>query len=237
MPTSTSNTHTAVTSGDFWWTAPGELVEPANEQRGGISGVYRIVDPQSGVLHYVKRQSNHLFRDLRHPLPRPTLLREWKNMRRCAALGVPTAVPVFFDMRHDEKGWHAVLVTRDLGGYISLENALRHGRLTPDQQSAALASVAHALLPLHKARRKHGHLYPKEVFINISTVPTRTAVVDWELSRYRFSRSKAAETDLRRLLRSLVQMGLPQAKLTAVVDLYREHGIGLPHNFIESCTR
>lgn len=232
-----SRTHAAAASRDFWWTAPGELVEPANYQRGGISGVYRITEPQSGVLHYVKRQSNHLFRDLQHPLPRPTLLREWKNMQRCAALGVPTAKPVFFDMRRDEKGWHAVLVTRDLSGYVSLDHAFRHDMLTPAQQSAALASVARALLPLHRARRKHGHLYPKEVFVDISATPPKAAVVDWELSRYRFSRRKAAATDLRRLLRSLVQMGLSQDMLTAVVDIYRKHGITLPRHFIDTCTR
>ena len=70
---------------DRWWHSPGEWVEPANQRRGGESGVCLLQhwDTNRPRL-YCKRQSGHLYRSLRHPLGRPTILRELQAYRALA---------------------------------------------------------------------------------------------------------------------------------------------------------
>ena len=79
----------AVTQGeerfDRWWNTAGDWVEAPNVRRGGESGVQRLQLPD-GTLAYVKRQVGHLYRSLRHPLGRPTALRERATRARiCGA--------------------------------------------------------------------------------------------------------------------------------------------------------
>lgn len=191
----------------LWWSVQGEWVEDVNQRRGGTSGIQRIVDAHSGALYYIKRQVNHLYRDLRFPGGRPTLLREWLNLHRCAELGVPTATPVFFDMRKGTGGWEAVLVTRGLDGYVSIEEGVSRQLWTREQWHEILIVLAQVLAPLHRARRKHGHLYPKEVFVR--TRPAiAIALLDWEIGRYVGRRRWAAQSDLGRLWRSLMELGV-----------------------------
>lgn len=202
-----------------WWEAQGEWVEPPNQRRGGTSGVQRVVDAASGVDYYVKRQVNHLYRDLRFPAGRPTLLREWLNLRRCAVLGVPSAACVFFDMRKRAGQWEAVLVTRGLTEYVSLEDGIKQRQWQSEQRREILLRLARILVPLHRARRKHGHLYPKEIFVR--TQPTLDiALVDWEVSRRALSARRAAYSDLSRLSRSLTSLDVPLEERQAFLAHY-----------------
>ncbi|OZI37664.1 hypothetical protein CAL29_04530 [Bordetella genomosp. 10] len=212
----------------FWWSVQGEWVEEPNNRRGGFSGVQRVIVPESGACYYVKRQRNHLFRSVRYPAGRPTLLREWQSMRFCQSIGVPTAPLVFFDMQKSKEGWDSILVTRGLSGYVSLDQAYAEKLWSPEQRAAALRAVAGALISLHRARRKHGHLYPKEVFVDFSHSQPAVAIVDWELSRYRLTAAQAAQPDVRRLLKSLLGLGMTQDELRLFFDAYRASGIHLP---------
>lgn len=212
----------------FWWSVQGEWVEEPNNRRGGFSGVQRVVLPESGECYYVKRQRNHLFRSVRYPRGRPTLLREWRSMRLCQKIGVPTATVEFFDMRRDKEGWDAILVTRDLRGYVSLDRAYAEDLWSAEQRAEALRAVAGTLLTLHRARRKHGHLYPKEVFVNFDGPRPAVAIVDWELSRYCLTAARAARPDVRRMLKSLVGSGMTQDELSLFIAEYRASGIKLP---------
>ncbi|MFC4274112.1 lipopolysaccharide kinase InaA family protein [Achromobacter aloeverae] len=212
----------------FWWSVQGEWVEEPNNRRGGFSGVQRVLVPEAGGCYYVKRQRNHLFRSVRYPTGRPTLLREWQSMRFCQSIGVPTAPLVFFEMRKSEAGWESILVTRGLQGYVSLERAYAENLWSCEQRAEALRAVAGALIALHRARRKHGHLYPKEVFVDFSGPRPAVAIVDWELSRYRLTAAQAAQPDVRRLLKSLIALGMPQDELRLFLDAYRNGGINLP---------
>ncbi len=207
-------------AGCTWWDAEGEWVEPPNVRRNGFSGVHRVTDARTGTAYYVKRQTNHLYRSLRYPTGRPTLLREWLNLRRCAALGIPVAAPVFFDMRRGQEGWEAVLVTRALENYASLEHHLRHAGWTAAQRRAVLLALAAMLAPLHMAGRKHGHLYPKEIFVR--TAPSVDVILlDWEVSRYAGSVRWAAQSDLGRLWRSLIDMGVPESERAEFLRYYQ----------------
>lgn len=212
----------------FWWSVTGEWVEEPNNRRGGFSGVQRVVLPQSGECYYVKRQRNHLFRSVRYPTGRPTLLREWQSMRFCQSIGVPTAPLVFFDMQKGKEGWESILVTRDLQGYVSLDRAYKEKLWSCQQRAEALRTVASALISLHRAHRKHGHLYPKEVFVNMSGERPAVAIVDWELSRSRLTAARAAQPDVRRLLKSLLSVGMTQDELRLFFEAYRASGINLP---------
>lgn len=213
---------------EFWWSVQGEWVEEPNSRRGGFSGVQRVYMPQSDECYYVKRQHNHLFHSVRYPAGRPTLLREWQSMRLCATIGVPTAPLVFFDMQKRGDGWDSILVTRDLRGYVSLDRGFAENIWNSAQRAAALTSVSCALVSLHRARRKHGHLYPKEVFVDLNRPEPAVAFVDWELSRYRLTASQAAGTDVRRLLKSLLLLGMTSGELRLFLASYRDNGIALP---------
>lgn len=203
----------------YWWTIEGQWVEEVNQRRGGVSGIKRVVDADSGVTYYVKRQINHNYRSLRFPSGRPTLFREWSNLKRCAALGVTTPEPVFFDMRKGAQGWEAVLVTRGLHDYISLEEGITRAMWTAAEWQQILIALASALAPLHRSARKHGHLYPKEVFVR--TRPTVSiAFLDWEMGRYVGSRRIAAQSDLARLWRSLIYLGVSDEDRRAFLSHY-----------------
>lgn len=208
------------TLGRSWWDVQGEWVEPPNERRSGISGVRKVSDASAGTAYYVKRQTNHLYRSLRFPMGRPTLHREWNNLLRCAALGVPSAPLVFFDMRRGSQGWEAVLVTRELEHYVSLEEGLATGRWNIAERRAILRKLAGVLASLHRAGRKHGHLYPKEIFVR--TEPSLdVALLDWEVSRYVMSARWAAQSDLGRLWRSLMAMGIREGERHEFLAFYQ----------------
>ncbi|OZI40290.1 InaA protein [Bordetella genomosp. 1] len=215
---------------DFWWTVQGEWAEPPNYRRGGMSGVQRVT-LEDGNAYYVKRQHNFLFRSLRYPLGAPTLLREWNNLQTFARLGVPTAPGVAFDMRREADGWHAMLVTRALDGYISLEEGFSCHRWDEPERARILTHVLDALAPLHSASRKHGHLYPKEVFVRPEADTVHVALLDLELSRRHLSRQRAARSDLRRLVNALLDRGLAQSEFELMRDAYARKGMPLPGDF------
>jgi len=209
----------------FWWNAQGPWVEPINIRRGGESGVQRL-ELGSGV-YYVKRQTNHLYRSLRYPLGRPTLHREWRNLQVCKRLGVATPTVVCFDMRRSDQGWEALLVTQALAGHTSLQAGLESGRWSAQDLERLLGRIVEAILPLHLRRRKHGHLYPKEIFIRTEGASEEVAFVDLEISRRVASGARAAQADMRRLCRSLQEFGLQENQLQHVAEQYRRHGLHL----------
>jgi len=220
---------------EFWWNIQGEWAEPPNHRRGGVSGVQRVTLPDRQT-YYVKRQVNFEFRSLIHPLGAPTLLREWHNMQLCARLGVPTAQAVAFHMQRTAQGpWRAMLVTRALDGYLSLEDGLRRRCWETGTRTAILRAVLKALAPLHRARRKHGHLYGKEVFVRVADPRIDVAFLDLELCRAHISRRRAAESDLRRLIRSLYVAGLPEQDVRDMLAYQASLGIPMSAAFAARC--
>jgi len=221
---------------EFWWEAQGEWAEPPNHRRGGVSGVQRVTLPDQQT-YYVKRQYNFTFRSLRHPLGAPTLLREWRNLQVCARLGVPTAQAVAFDAHRTAQGqWRAMLVTRALDGYLSLDDSLHRRCWDADTRAVILRAVLDALAPLHRARRKHGHLYGKEVFVRTGD-KIDVAFLDLELCRLHVSRRKAAESDLRRLIRSLYVAGLPEQEVRDMLSHQARLGLPMSEAFAARCFR
>jgi len=221
---------------EFWWDVQGEWAEPPNHRRGGFSGVQRVTLP-SGQAYYVKRQHDFVFRSFAHPFGAPTLLREWNNLQVCARLGVPTAQAVAFHAHRTKQGqWRALLVTLALDGYISLDDGLRHHGWNTGTRAAIFRAVLDAIAPLHQARRKHGHLYSKEVFVRVREGDNiDVAFLDLELCRRHVSRRKAAESDLRRLIRSLYVAGLSGQEVRDMLSYQASLGLPMTQVFAARC--
>lgn len=191
-----------------WWDTRGEWVEAPNQRREGESGVQRVLrnDPAHGVM-YCKRQVGHLYRSLRHPFGRPTVLREQHALNAFAALGVRVPRLIYCAAQRDAGQWRALLVTEALQGFISLDQwyhddcRQRWGEAVHRQM---LESVAATLARFHRARWQHGCCYPKHLFIKVRSdqrCQIEVAVLDLEKSRRRLRQADAARHDLRQLNR------------------------------------
>jgi tRNA A-37 threonylcarbamoyl transferase component Bud32 len=190
-----------------WWGVSGEWVEAPNERRGGESGVQRIL-AEDGSIAYVKRQVGHIYRSLRHPLGRPTALRERDALRSISALGIGVPELLFCGARRDEQGWRALLISAELKNYVSLETwyaSGEHARYDQATRDLVMKQLGAILARLHKARWQHGCLYDKHVFIRVREEQGQTefdiALLDLEKCRRRFSAARAARRDLLQLKR------------------------------------
>jgi len=206
----------------FWWDAAGEWVEPPNQRRNGWSGMSRcLID---GRLMYVKRQSNHLYRSVTRPRGEPTASREWRNLLLLRKLGIETPEPVFHGTRKGRSGIEAVLVTRELSGYTSLDDI----EINHPAVKASIALTLGAMLGrLHSARLQHGCLYGKHVMIRADSGGTiRIALIDLEKMRFRLTRRQAAAHDLAQLYRR--QRFLTPDEWRVLVDAHSRSLTGLP---------
>lgn len=188
---------------DRWWQCDGEWVEPPNNRRDGESGVKRVHDPQLGLL-YVKLQTNHLYRSLRHPCGRPTVLRERDALQAVQQFGITVPDIVFAGDRKMGAQWRAVLVTRALDGYRDLFDwELRRAQgVISDQRHQEMARAVGTMLGnLHGHGWQHTNLYPNHVFVSSEEgeAPVRAALIDLENSRRRWRGSQAATRDLQQL--------------------------------------
>lgn len=192
---------------DNWWSRHGEWVEQPNRRRGGESGVQRL--HEDGRLLYAKRQVGHLYRSLRHPFGRPTVLRESDALRSLDALGVRVPQVVHCSTSHCPKdGWRALLVTEALDGFEDLDAwyaSAARDRYDERLHQQMLHQLAATLARMHRARWQHGCLYAKHVFIRVSgegaDARAEVALLDLEKSRRRFSARRAALHDLQQLKR------------------------------------
>lgn len=190
----------------FWWNTSGPWVEEPNVRRSGTSGVQRVI--HAGKTVYVKRQTGHIFRSLRYPFGRPTVLREGKALSKLLQLGVTAPDPVFYGARKISGVWQGVLVTKDLNGFQDLDTWYDQGaraRLTQDQHLKIFEKLAALLSKMHLARWQHGCMRSKHIFIKV--LDTRCgpefelALLDLEKSRGRASSIRAARHDIPQLRR------------------------------------
>lgn len=186
---------------DQWWQARGEWVEAPNQRRAGESGVQRLECAGERLPLYCKRQVGHLYRSLRHPFGEPTVLRERRALMALARLGVGVPELLYCAARRVQGEWQALLVTRALDGFVSLEQW--YATPQPEAARAALMrAVGETLGRLHRARWQHGCCYPKHLFVRCEADGrVQVALLDLEKSRRRISRYAAARHDLRQLWR------------------------------------
>ncbi len=167
--------------------------EPKNVSRGGWSGVSRV--DWSGQVYFVKRQVNYAYREARRLFLRtPTLRREYKNTLRLNKINIPTPEIVIYA----EDGPNAMLVTRELTGYIDLNTYLPAA--APDQRSKMLASLLDIVICMHQSGYRHGCLYPKHIMVEEQN-PTNIALIDLEKMKYSPLKKSNAVRDICQLIR------------------------------------
>ncbi|MCB1864024.1 MAG: hypothetical protein KDG50_01225 [Chromatiales bacterium] len=219
---------------DSLWNLDGTAAEPANERRGGWSGVtiIELGDPQAPQRFFLKRQLNHGTRNWRHPLRgEPTFAREWRNIRRLLQLGVPTVEPVVFAKRRGPDGTRAMLVTAALEGYRPLDEFLAETAVfnMPRAGAGALSRrIAQAVAPMHRARMRHGSLYPKHLFVRATDAAMRdfdVRLIDLEKARSTLTIMSAALRDISQLDRHSPAMPLKR-RLRFLRDYWNALGIG-----------
>ena len=184
-------------------------MEPANQRRGGESGVQRLRPSEPGrPTLYCKRQTGHLYYSVLHPFGRPTALRELEAYHAYARAGVHVPRLVFGAARRHQGQWQALLVTEELTGFLSLDEWYAiHAHETDRQTTAALLEqVAVMLARLHRTRWQHGCCYPKHIFVRVTPQTNaqpliEAAMLDLEKSRRRWRTRDASFRDLRQLRR------------------------------------
>lgn len=182
---------------EHWWTTEGKWVEEPNERRNGWSGVMRILEQDS--LFYVKRQFNHLCYTFRHPFGWPTTSREWHYLRRLEQIGLAAPKPVFHATRRvSGGGTEAVLVTRELRGFVSLDTLTN---TTAQQRTQLAQTIGDKLGRLHRARLQHSCLYDKHVMVRWDDETPTIALIDLEKMRTRLTSASAARHDLEQFQR------------------------------------
>lgn len=190
----------------YWWSTQGPWVEEPNVRRSGTSGVQRVsID---GVQLYVKRQTGHLHRSVRHPFGRPTALREGYALTNLQRLNVTAPEPVFYGARKINGVWQGLLVTKDLSGFQDLDSWYAQGgseRYTDDENSRLFEQLAFLLSRMHAGRWQHGCMRSKHIFVSVTSTNDgpafQLALLDLEKSRRRLTSLRAARHDIFQLRR------------------------------------
>ncbi|WP_322977944.1 lipopolysaccharide kinase InaA family protein [Pseudomonas sp. C11] len=216
---------------DRWWNSPGEWVEEANQRRGGESGVRLLQSwDNSRPALYCKRQTGHTHRSWRHPLGRPTILRELEAYRALARLGVRTPNIVYCAARRETGQWQALLVTEALQGFISLEQWYAQPMPAAETQ-AMLRQLALTLARMHLGRWQHGCCYAKHIFIRLRAPgDVDIALLDLEKSRTRWRSASASRRDLGQLQRHRGQM--PDSDMHVLLQAY-QHALNTPRGVLQ----
>ena len=183
------------------WTLDIGWFEAPNERRGGWSGVSRcdLELPEGGSTGiFVKRQQDHVFRSLRHPVRGMlTFAREFTNLQRYRALDIPTLEPLYFALRRVDGHRRAILVTRELSGYVPLDHWLECRDASDLRRRRELiARVAAVAARLHRHHLQHNCFYPKHIFIGELDGRVDVRIIDLEKTKWRLSRARAGLRDL-----------------------------------------
>lgn len=169
------------------WSAEADLVDEPNHARGGYSSVSRLtLKDADGIpqVFYLKRQSNYLIRNIRHPLGEPTVARELYNIERYARLGIPALEAAFYAQRRIKGKWQAILLTRNLEGYMPLDYWFANWHELEYYQKRDLLVAAGKLVALlHTNSIVHNCLYPKHIFLRPTEDGVGARLIDLENSR------------------------------------------------------
>ncbi|MDR2874386.1 MAG: lipopolysaccharide kinase InaA family protein [Methylobacillus sp.] len=192
----------------LWPVAENAWFEPPNHARGGWSGVTRqtLTHSDGGTTGiFVKRQENHAYRSWRNFFRlTPTLEREFRNCMKFIELGIPALEPLFYGERRADGKLQAILVTRELQGYASLESAHFYPprQIEHDERKRLIVTLAELVRKLHAHRYQHTSLYLKHLFARKNPDGSFDArFIDLEKTRWQPLRYLAVRRDLDSLLR------------------------------------
>jgi hypothetical protein len=214
---------------DDLWNLELDWVEEPNVRRSGWSriGKTELRLPDGGTLKiYIKRQSGHNYRTLRHPLTGvPTFRREYLNLQALQRIGVHGATILCYGERHQ---LDAVLVLESLEEFTDMDdwNKNHAGQLPPEEVKATLHEVAAALYRIHQGHYQYGCLYGKHIFIRISRdLPQdRVRFIDLEKMHRGLSVRTSISRDMRQFIRrsNYWQPGHLEMLLQDYADMYAD---------------
>lgn len=161
---------------DAIWDLDADWFEPPNKRRSGWSGVSKVnLQTNAGktIPVFLKRQENHNTKSWAHPFKgTPTFYREFKNIIRCRAKNIATVEPIYFNCRYKHGNSQAILITKALTGFDSLDATLyaRDSLLLQNkpQRQQLMVAVASVMRQMHYYRLQHNCLYAKHIFVRLS---------------------------------------------------------------------
>ncbi|NOY63747.1 MAG: lipopolysaccharide kinase [Gammaproteobacteria bacterium] len=183
--------HNGLGSFDALWQQEIGWVEEPNQRRGGWSGVSRceLQLPQGGqVAVYIKRQQNHTYKSLRHPIKGElTFSREFNNIQLYEQLAIPSLEVLYFAQRRVGQDRRAILMTAELVGYRSLDLLVddwqQHGWPERKVLNRVIYCCADLLGRLNRAHLQHNCLYPKHLFVRLGDGEVDVRVIDLEKTK------------------------------------------------------
>jgi len=150
---------------------------------------------------FIKRQRGFLFRSLRYPFGRPTVILEQDAILAFSKLGIHTPEIVFAGAQKGDAGWRGILVTKELSGYCDLASWYQQGgreRLGEERHRQFIKKLAEFVAVFHRKRWRHASLYFKHIFVtpgNGESLP-ELALLDLEKAHRTFTCRQAARRDL-----------------------------------------
>jgi hypothetical protein len=187
----------------IWALDIGWFEEP-NERRGGWSGVsrYEIEMPdgrRAGI--FIKRQQNHTTRAWLHPFKGiTTFRREFQNLMKLQAYGVPTLEVLYFAERRVGGDRRAILISRELEGYASLEDCMhywgQHGLPEKAVWQETIQRISAVARKMHRHRMQQNCFLPKHVFIGERDGRMDIRLIDFEKAKRRWTTESALVRDL-----------------------------------------
>lgn len=189
---------------DSIWNLDVGWFEEPNKRRGGWSGVSKVslkLEEGKSVGVFLKRQENHNTKVWTNPFKGlPTFYREFKNIQRFSAKGIPTVDPVYFASRDSNGNSQAILMTKALEGFESLDSSTysRDSALMQDntQRAKIMEAVAGVLRKMHGYGFQHNCLYSKHIFVRLKGNQWDVKLIDLEKLSRNLYKKKAMMRDL-----------------------------------------
>jgi hypothetical protein len=187
----------------IWALDIGWFEEP-NVRRGGWSGVSRLevtcADGRSEAV-FIKRQENHETFSWRHPIRGiTTFRREFQNLMVLQSCAVPTLDVLYFAERTLGKDRRAILISRELTGYSSLEDCMvywqQHGFPEKAIWHETIQRIAAVARRMHQHRIQQNCFLPKHVFLGELRGQMDVRLIDLEKAKRCWTVEQALVRDL-----------------------------------------
>jgi len=190
------------------WSLKTDWFEPPNHRRNGWSGVIKhpLTNTDGKITWiFIKRQENHNFKTLLHPLKGiPTFRREYDNIRHLSNHQIPTLTTLFYAERTIEEKHQAILITQSLEGYQSFTDFFADSDKEIPQRAEIMTLTGQIIRKMHDAHFRHNCLYAKHLFVSChanGTARVDIRLIDLEKLKWLPLLSQVRRNDLSRLIR------------------------------------
>ncbi len=201
---------------DKIWNLPKDWFEEPNIRRNGWSGVslHTLNNMNTKPLRIViKRQENHQFRSIMHPLGRPTFYKEYKNIMALEKRNIPSLKAIYYGERRIDSRYQAILITLVLENYLSLNDLGKNDkRLNPE----IVTKLARLVRTFHDAGFQHRSLYGKHILVKTDGTSGNhpdIRLIDLEKMRRGLTTSTKRSRDVSQLIRHSESLSKEDIKL------------------------